>query len=77
MVVPTHPAGVIVATEPLSPSPWGVAISSQGLAFVTQPAMGAPALKRITLPAVTLTEGPMGSSWVDAPLRCHSFLLSR
>ncbi len=61
VVVPTHPVGVITAAEPLSPSPWGVAISSHGLTYVTQPASGAPALKRVALPTGTITEGPAGS----------------
>lgn len=61
VVVPTHPAGVITVTEPLSLSPWGVAISSHGLAYVTQPATGAPALKRVALPTGAITAGPTGT----------------
>jgi DNA-binding beta-propeller fold protein YncE len=61
VVVPTHPAGVVAATEPLSPSPWGVAISSRGLAYITQPATGAPALKRVALPTGAITAGATGT----------------
>jgi DNA-binding beta-propeller fold protein YncE len=62
IVVPTHPAGQVVATQNLTLAPWGVGISTRGTAYVTIPASGAPRLERVSLPSFTVTPGPAGTA---------------
>src|SRR5437879_7767712 len=45
--VPTHPAGVIVLSAPLAGRPYGVAVSSKNVAYITQ--LDASRLARVDL----------------------------
>jgi len=60
IVVPTHPAGIVAATQPLSFSSWGIAVSPRGVVFITEPATGSPALVRANLPSFAISPGPAG-----------------
>jgi hypothetical protein len=61
VVVPTHPAGTLVSTQAISGIAWGIAISSKGVAYVTQPTTGGPVLVRFNLPSFAATSGPAGN----------------
>jgi YVTN family beta-propeller protein len=51
----THPEGVLTTSLPLDSRPFGIAISWQGVAYVTQ--LDAAQLARIDLPALSLSGG--------------------
>ncbi|MGH7675553.1 MAG: hypothetical protein ACREMV_09805 [Gemmatimonadales bacterium] len=50
---PTHPTGTAVFSTPLAHGPWGVAISSQGLSYVTRPLTDSIARVDLDGPRVT------------------------
>jgi sugar lactone lactonase YvrE len=61
VVVPTQPAAVIASSQSVFPSPLGIAISPSGVAYLTIPATGAPALYRLNLPSFVFAPPVLGS----------------